>query len=109
MKPLFGYINLTIHICSVKQNTHTMNALNYTRLMALNPTKYGDVVNQLGQTVEFYEHPTRGDEHPVIAVIHELSVAYVTDFYDTEDFYEGSEYNPVYAHGEMLCAWEADL
>lgn len=86
-----------------------MQKLNYTKLMALNPTKYGTVINQLGQTVDLYEHPLQGDEYPVIAVIEAENVAYCTDFYDCSDFYEESEYMPVYMHGTMNCAFNFDL
>jgi len=86
-----------------------MDRLNYIKLMALNPTKYDTRVNQLGQTVDFYEHPIEGGDHPVIAVIHELAVAYNTGFFDLEDFEEGGEYMPVYMHGTMDCAFNFDL
>ena len=99
---------------SSKNTTRTktlnkMTRLNYTKLMALNPTKYGTKVNQLGQIVDLYEHPIVGDCYPVIAVIHSERVAYCTEFYDCEDFHEGSEYMPVYMHGEMACAFDFDL
>ena len=86
-----------------------MRTLNYSRLMALNPTKYHSIVNQLGQNIDLYEHPLQGDEHPVIAVLHSEKVAFVTDFYDTEDFFENSDYNPIYIHGEMVSAYEVEL
>jgi hypothetical protein len=86
-----------------------MRTVNYQKLMTLNPTEYSRIVNQREQEVVFYEHPLLGDEYPVIAVFPDLEVAVVTDFYDTEDMYEGSEYLPVYMHGEVRCAWEYDL
>jgi len=86
-----------------------MYKINYKSLMALNPTKYGSRVNQLGQTIDLYEHPIRGDEYAVIAVLHEEKVAYNTGHYDCEDFYEDSEYMPVYMHGTMDCAFNFDL
>ena len=86
-----------------------MQKLKYDKLMALNPTKYGTKVNQLGQIVDFYEHPLQGDEYPVIAVIEAEKVAYCTDFYDLEDFYDDSEYMPVYMHGTMDCAFNFNL
>lgn len=82
-----------------------MKTLNYEKLMALNPTEYDRVTNQLGQEVVFYEHPIVGDDLPVIAVFHEQKVAAITGFYDTGDFYEGSEYLPVCMHGEVDCAY----
>jgi hypothetical protein len=86
-----------------------MKKLNYQVLMALSPTKYETKVNQLGQIVDFYEHPLHGDEYPVIAVIETEKAAYCTDFYDCEDFYDNSEYMPVYMHGTMDCAFNFDL
>lgn len=82
-----------------------MKKLNYSRLMNENPTKYGEIINQVGQLIEFYEHPTEGDRYPVIAVYHAEKLAIVTDFFDLGDFYEGSDYNPVYLHGVMECAY----
>mgnify|MGYP003644199367 FL=1 len=86
-----------------------MQILNYNRIKALNPTKYGEVTNQRGQLVEFYEHPTKGDEYPVIAIIEEFKEAVCTDFFDTSDFFEGSDYNPVYMHGFIDSAFYFDL
>ena len=86
-----------------------MKKLNHQVLMALQPTKYETTTNQLGQMVDFYEHPLHGDEYPVIAVIEAEKVAYNTGFYDCEDFYDGSDYMPVYMHGTMNCAFHFDL
>ena len=72
-----------------------MNKLNYTKLMNANPEVYSEVVNQANQTITFMEHPYKGDEYPVIAVCHALKVAFCTDFWDTEDFTSGSDYNPI--------------
>lgn len=74
--------------------------------MVLKPTVYSTIVNQEGQTIEFVEHPIMGDEYPIIAVYHKEKVAVCTDFFDVSDFFEGSDYNPVYMHGELKCAWE---
>ena len=72
-----------------------MNKLNYTKLMDANPMEYSEIVNQANQTISFMEHPYKGDEYPVIAVCHEREVAYCTDFWDIEDFFEGSDYLPI--------------
>lgn len=74
--------------------------------MALKPTIYKTIVNQRGQKIDLVEHPIKGDNYPVIAVCHEHKAAAATEFFDTEDFGEGSEYNPVYMHGGFKCAWE---
>jgi len=86
-----------------------MQKLNYSKLMALKPTKYSSIKNQLGQKVDIYEHPIKGDEAEVIAVIEEFKEAVNTGFFDTEDFYEGSEYNPIYKDREIKCAFNFDL
>jgi hypothetical protein len=67
--------------------------ISYDKLMAKNPTEYDRVVNQWNQEVILYEHPTRGDSEQVLAVI--SNTAFYTGFYDTDSFYEGSEYNPI--------------
>ena len=86
-----------------------MKKLNYEKLMAHNPEKFTDcdIVNQLGQTVGFYEHPTMGDEYPVIAIFEGLGVAVLTDFYECDDFYTDSDYNPILLpNGDVVCAFE---
>jgi hypothetical protein len=77
-------------------------ALNFDKLMNLKPTMYGTVTNQDGQEVEFYEHPIKGDEYPVIAVFKDKKIAVCTDFYDTEDFFNGSDYNPVIRNNKVV-------
>ena len=86
-----------------------MEKLNYHKLMAHNPDKIGQITNQRGQKIEFYEHPTKGDMYPVIAVYHKEKIAIATNFWDLGDFFEGSHYNPVYMHGEFQCAYLFDL
>lgn len=83
-----------------------MQKLNYKKLIDNNPTLYDSITNQLGQKIDFYEHPFKGDEYPVIAVYHEKEMAVCTDFYDVGDFFEGSDYNPIYKDGEIKCAFE---
>ncbi len=83
-----------------------MQKLNYSKLMAAKPTVYETIVNQLGQTIELCEHPTEGDLYPVIAVYHKEKAAANTDFFDTEDFHEGSDYNPCFKDGEIKCFFE---
>ena len=83
-----------------------MKLLNYTKLMSLNPDVLDSVVNQAGQTIEFYEHPIHGDSAPVIAVNKDLEMAANTDFFDTDDFYQDSDYNPIFEDGKCFCAYE---
>ena len=84
-----------------------MRKLNYTKLMADNPLEYSSIVNQANQTITFMEHPNLGEDYPVIAVCHELKVAYCTDFWDTGDFTSGSDYLPIMREdGSMVCFYE---
>ena len=82
-----------------------MQKIDYKKLMEQNPTLLDTLFkNQLDQEVKFFEHPTKGDESPVIAVINEVAV--LTDFYDTSDFYHNSDYNPVLVENEIKCFYE---
>lgn len=77
--------------------------LNYTKLIANDPTKYGEMTNSIGQKIEFVEHPTRGDEYPVIAVCHELELAACTDFYELNDMTaDHKEYEPSFQDGKFF-------
>jgi hypothetical protein len=77
--------------------------MNYQKLMSFNPTVYGEMTNSKGQEIVFVEHPTRGDEYPVIAVCHELQVAGATDFFELDDMAaEHGEYEPWFTErGEL--------
>ena len=59
--------------------------MNYEKLMSYEPTEYDSMTNSRGQKIIFVEHPTRGDEYPVIAVCHELKRAASTDFFELDD------------------------
>jgi hypothetical protein len=79
----------------------------YAELMEANADSYGEVVkNSKGQFIKFYEHPVGGDCSPVIAVCHESKQAADTNFFDTGDMYEGSDYLPVFVDGELKCEFE---
>jgi hypothetical protein len=77
--------------------------MNYKKLTALNPTKYGSMINSLGQEIIFVEHPLKGDEYPVIAICHELQLAGVTDFFELDDMMaDHGEYEPWFnENGEL--------
>jgi UDP:flavonoid glycosyltransferase YjiC (YdhE family) len=69
--------------------------MNYEKLMSHKPTVYGEMTNSQGQKIVFVEHPTRGDEYPVIAVCHELKQAGTTDFFELDDMTAShGEYEP---------------
>lgn len=81
-----------------------MKKLNFEKLMAENPTEYSRIKNQLDQEIIFVEHPFEGEDYPVIAVFPQEKIAACTDFYDTGDFYENSEYLPMFKDGVVDCA-----
>ncbi len=71
--------------------------------MSYNPTQLGEMTNSLGQVITFYEHPTRGDEHPIIAVSHELQAIGNTEFYELDDMMaEHGEYEPSFQAYELV-------
>lgn len=82
--------------------------MNYDKLFKYNPTELDSVVNQKGQKITFYENPFNPD-YPVIAVYKDK--AHETDFFDTGDFFEDSDYNPIYIEesDEFVCAFNLDL
>lgn len=72
--------------------------MNYLKLMNSGTYELGKMVNHYGQTIHFYEHPTLGEDAPVIAVCHDLEIASSTDFHDVDDMMspESTEYYPVF-------------
>lgn len=78
------------------------NKLNYTRLMALSPTKYTEMINSDGQLIEFYEHPIHGDSAEVICVCHDLQLASYSGFFDCDDMINlDKEYEPLFIDGQL--------
>lgn len=76
--------------------------LNYAKLTALEPTIYGHMTNSIGQLIEFVEHPTRGDEYPVICICHELQIAVASDFWELDDMTaDHGEYEPIFIDGDF--------
>jgi hypothetical protein len=81
--------------------------MNYEKLMATEPFKYGEISNNLNQLIEFYEHPYYGQDFPVIAVCHELKLAFSTDFYELDDMTaEDGEYTPLFIEGKIIYGYE---
>jgi len=76
--------------------------MNYDKLMAHNPTSYGTMTNSLGQKIEFYEHPIKGDSTFVLVACHELKLADYSTFFETDDM-EAShgEYEPNFQDGKL--------
>jgi len=77
--------------------------MNYEKLMGHNPTSYGKMTNSIGQEIEFYEHPLKGDEAEVICVCHELKLAQYSTFFETDDMVaEHGEYEPSFQDGVLF-------
>jgi hypothetical protein len=77
--------------------------LNYQKLIDQKPFSLGQIVNSLGQTIEFYEHPTLGDGGEVICVCHELKLASKSTFYETDDMMaDHKEYEPSFQDGKFF-------
>jgi hypothetical protein len=74
--------------------------MKYEQLMKRKPTKYGSMVNSLGQEIDFYECPIYGDETSVIAACESLQLADYTGFYELDDMTaEDGEYEPNFRNG----------
>ena len=92
----------------------------YTFLYENNATCLGNHRNDLGQMIEFYEHPIFGDGADILAVFPDEKVAFGTGMYDLEDMTmtyhsigmfldkkdEDSDYVPRLVDGEMLLKYE---
>ena len=77
--------------------------MNYSKLMNLNPTSFGSMGNSIGQEIEFFEHPLKGDEFPVICVCHSLRLASASEFWETDDMIaEHKEYEPSFQDGKLF-------
>ena len=76
--------------------------MNYKRLMEYNPTSFGEITNTLGQTIEFFEHPTKGDTTFVLCVCHELGLAEYSTFFETDDMEDlDGDYVPSFQEGNL--------
>ena len=70
--------------------------------MAHEPFVYDEIVNQLGQTIEFLEHPTKGDMAEVLLVCHDLELAAYSGFFETDDMIAShKEYEPSFIDGKL--------
>lgn len=83
--------------------------MNYQKLMNLNPTSFGKMINSKGQEIEFLEHPLKGDEAPVICACHALQLADSSTFFETDDMMaDHKEYEPTFEDGKLLIGGFAD-
>ena len=60
--------------------------------LELKPIRVHSIINQMNQLVVFYLNP-KNESLPIIALIGEY--IYNTGFFDTEDFFDNSDYNPI--------------
>lgn len=91
-------------------------------LKETNATILGDFRNDLGQYMEFYEHPIYGEDADVLVLFPNYGVAFSTGFFDLEDMTttyhsigmfldsknEDMDYVPRFLDGKMLLKFEAE-
>lgn len=83
-----------------------MRSINYKKLKDLNPFRFYGFTNTIGQRVDLLEDPLRGEDAPIIVSFPDKKKAFYTDFYDTEDLMQGSDYEPVLVDGELKLVYE---
>jgi hypothetical protein len=82
----------------------TQSEVYTTKFMAHNPTVLDTRVNSNRQVCTFLEHPTLGEDAAVYVMIGEILAD--TEFFDLEDFYYGSDYEPTLIDGKIICKFE---
>lgn len=65
-----------------------------------NPRRLMSILNEEGQLVTFYEHPTEGEDAPIVGCIE--GTWFDTTFYDLEEFYTEGDYLPVKLSGGII-------
>lgn len=63
----------------------------------------GSMVNSKNQTVNFYEHPTRGDEDHVYVEIE--GVICDSGLFETDDMENIPDYEPILVNGKIDCRY----
>ena len=71
--------------------------------LQLNPIEVHTIINQINQLVVFYMNP-KNEDLPIIAVIGEYVKS--TGFFDTDDFFDNSDYNPILIDGVIKLHYE---
>jgi hypothetical protein len=94
----------------------TANHINFEQVMSRNPLVLRTIRNFMGQRILLVENPVHGDEYPVIAVCPDYLVSteegYVygvaenTTFFDCDDMYRGSDYEPLFINGKLVLRYE---
>lgn len=82
----------------------------FKRLLDEKALMLESMTNELQQCVEFYEHPTMGDMHPVIVCFPDYELAFESDFYDLDDMMSDHtyEYRP-FLNGESLMMYGYEI
>lgn len=83
-----------------------MVRVNFQWLVDMNPTIYGSIQNDMGQEIEFVEHPLMGDEAPIICLCREDEVAAESEFFDLCDLTRGGDYTPFFIDGQLKMRYE---
>ncbi|MCL4639331.1 MAG: hypothetical protein M5Z89_10115 [Olivibacter sp.] len=79
-------------------------------IFGLSPFELTSFNNALRQRVRLLEHPTLGDESPVLVHIEENGVNYmcVSDFYEIDDMSEILDYQPLLVDGRIVHYFELE-
>lgn len=90
-----------------------MKSVNFEKLMAKEPYMLDEMTNTQGLRIEFYEHPSLGDEAPVLVVFPAEKLAFSSDFYETDDMMTNGDYEPQLMDdqgtGVCMCRFEVNL
>lgn len=84
----------------------SLTLIDKDKLMKQKPCELYRMKNRFNQEVVFYEHPTKGDEAPVLAIIGDT--AFNTGFWDCGSFFEDSDYNPILYNGMVICDFQVE-
>ena len=76
------------------------------KFMGYEPRLLSTIINELGQTCEFFEHPLERKYAKTIYILIN-GVLGDTEHYDTMDFYEGSAYMPVLIGSTIMSQYES--
>ena len=80
--------------------------MNFDWLINMDATILGSMENDMGQLIEFVEHPLMGEDAPVICMCRELEVAEPSDFFETYDMQKIEDYMPFFIDGKLKLKYE---
>ena len=80
----------------------------FKRLLDEKASMLESMTNEIQQRVEFYEHPTMGDMHPVIVCFPDYELAFESDFYDLDDMMSDhtGDYRPFLVEQHLVLGYE---